>query len=120
MAEAPPSAETTLANVTPAEPDTFTTEPNAFGIFRRYPHLPSKEPPNPNPYAGFAPTSWTDWAPIASNLSVSTPEQPPEQSKEGPGFAKASWSAWLNSGSPYKSCGKSNKITRHFTNPTWN
>lgn len=98
----------------------FTTEPNAFGVFRQYPRLPSKEPPNPNPFAGFAPTSWTDRAPIASNLFISAPEQPSELPKEGPGFAKATWSTWLNSGSPYKSCGESNKITQHFSNPAWN
>lgn len=53
---------------------------------------------------------------MASNLFVEESSEPPPES---PGFAKAHWSAWLNSGSPYKSCGESNKITQHFTNPAW-
>ena len=117
-AEAPPPQEVTPANGSPTEPDVLTTEPDAFGVFQRYPHVPSREPSNPNPYTGLSPASLTTHAPIASNLSVSTPEAPPEP-PEGPGFAKATWSAWLNSGSPYKSCSESNKITRHFTNPAW-
>lgn len=102
----------------PAEPDTLTTQPNTFGVYRRYPCIPSREPSNPNPYAGFSPATWTSRAPIGSDLSLSTPEGPPEP--EGSGFSKATWSAWLNSGSPYKSCGESNKITPYFTHPAWN
>jgi len=117
--EAPPPREVTAIDSTPAEPDTLTTEPNTFGVFRHYPRVPSREPSGPNPYVNFAPASWANRAPVASNLSVSTPEAPPELPKEGPGFAKAAWSAWLNSGSPYKSCSESNKITSQFTNPAW-
>ena len=65
---------------------------------------------------GFSPTNWTDRAPVASDLSIETPSELP---KEGPRFAKACWSAWLNSGSPYKSCKESNRITQRFTNPAW-
>ena len=108
-----------LTNNTLTRPDVLITKPDTFGLFWHYPCIPSREPPNPNPYQGFSSASSTNCAPIASNLLVSTPEAPPEPSKEAPGFAKASWSTWLNSGSPYKSCSESNKITSLFTNSAW-
>ena len=109
--------EATSTDNTPSEPCTLTTEPDVLGIFRTYPCVPSREPSNPNPYAGCYPTGSAPRAPIASNLSI---EEPSEPSTEGPGFSRAAWSAWLNSGSPYKSCGESNRITPLFTNPAWN
>lgn len=117
--EATPPQEATPTDNTSAEPRTLTTQPDTLGVFRNYPCVPSREPSNPNPYAGSSPTNWNDRAPITSDLSIATPEGPPDLPKEGPGFAKASWNAWLNSGSPYKSCSESNKITCHFTNPAW-
>ena len=105
--------EVTPTGDTLTEPQGLTTEPDVFGISRHYPCVPSREPSNPNPYTCFSPTSP---ALVASNLFVEESSKPPP---EGPGFAKAQWSAWLNSGSPYKSCGESNKITQHFTNPEW-
>ncbi|KAF9642760.1 hypothetical protein BDM02DRAFT_3192719 [Thelephora ganbajun] len=115
-----PPQEVTPTGDTPTEPNTLTTKPDAFGVFRHYPYVPSREPSNPDPYTGFSSASWANCAPIASDLSVSMPETPPEPPREGHGFAKACWSAWLNSGSPYKSCSESNKITKHFTDPAWN
>jgi len=112
--------EVTSTDDAPAEPCTFITEPDPLGVFRNYPCIPSREPSNPGPHASFSPASRTEHASIASNLSIITPETPPAPPKEHPGFSKACWSAWLNSGSPYKSCGESNKITRHFTDPAWN
>jgi len=112
-ADVTPPREATPPNDTLAEPQTLTTEPDILGISRHYPCVPSREPSNPNPYAGFSPASHP---PIASNLSIEESSEPPT---DGPGFAKACWSAWLNSGSPYKSCSESNKITQHFTNPAW-
>jgi hypothetical protein len=115
------TAETPSHN-TPAELHPFTTEPDVFGVFRTYPNVPSsKEPSNQDPHASFTPSTWADRTPISSDLSVTVPEAPQEPSEEGPipGYAKAHWSSWLNSGSPYKSCGESNKITCHFTDPAW-
>ena len=111
-----PPREATPTDNTLTEPHAFTIKPDALGVFRNYPCVLSREPSNPNPYAGFSPTNWTDCAPVASDLSIETPSELP---KGGPGFAKACWSAWLNSGSPYKSCKESNRITQHFTNPAW-
>ncbi|KAF9647354.1 hypothetical protein BDM02DRAFT_3188091, partial [Thelephora ganbajun] len=115
-----PPQEVTPTGDTPTEPDTLTTKLDAFGVFRHYPYVPSREPSNPDPYTGFSSASWADRAPIASDLLVSVPETPPEPPRKDHGFAKACWSAWLNSGSPYKSCSESNKITKHFTDPAWN
>ena len=99
------------------EPHALTTEPDALGVFRNYLCVPSREPSNPNVYSGFSPVSWSDCAPITSDLSVEAPSEP---LKEGPGYAKACWTTWLNSGSLCKSCSELNKITCHFTDPTWN
>ena len=118
--EPPSPEEVTMTDEAPAELHALTTRPDVLGVFRNYPCVPSREPPNPNAYAGFSPASWINRAPIASNLSITTSEAPPKPAEEGPGFAKACWSARLNSGSPYKSCSESNKITQHFTNPAWN
>ena len=115
-----PPPEATPTDDALTELCTLTTEPDPLSVFRKYPCVPSREPSNPNPHAGFSPASWTDRPPIASDISVITPEASTTPPMEGPGFAKASWSAWLNSGSPYKSCGESNKITGHFTDPAWN
>ena len=115
--EATPPQVATPVNDTLTEPHAFTTDPDALGVFRNYLCVPSREPLNPNPYAGFSPMSWSDCEPVASNLSIEAASEPP---KEGPGYAKAHWTAWLNSGSPYKSCSESNKITRHFADPAWN
>jgi len=110
--EVTPAQEPTPDN-SPTEPQAFTMEPDVLGIFQHYPCIPSREPSGLNPYACFSPGSR---APIVSNLFVEESFEPPP---EGPGFVKAHWSAWLNSGSPYKSCSESNKITQHFTNPAW-
>lgn len=109
---------------TPAETTGLTVGPDALGVLRHYPCVPSREPLGPNPYASFCPTTWVNRPPIGSDLSILVPNAEVPASnlpQEGvPGFATANWTAWLNTGSPYKSCNESNKITHLFTHPAWN